>query len=405
MNISFNNFDKDDYVSVMRAFDKEFMEVPFTDSKRFRTVKKFVPFNIRVEKVLQKENLLGSTLLSALIAQCGEICDYFLDGLKNMFKECGIEEYMESAEGKDYSAERYLFEISGIIYDRNIGIMPHTVLKLYGIECPQELAEGFGSLIEKINASTVKRIEEALNEFAKESESSAAGELKKEKESNEKLKKSLDKAEARVKELEKNEKQIREENKLLKGTVETQGAKISELEGEVAVAQKELEKKRSAIDSQIKEIGGLRYELGNARDSLQMLQDKYDALSLEAANKFSLSDEEIKDIAVSAIAHLSTKEHSKSDILEMAKRRFSENDDPKTAWRMLCDDSFNIVSELYTRLTCGGFDFSCFDRFTELESLLLLESAIKQSLYAVAHKILSSADETEPLRGNFTVQD
>ena len=50
------------------------------------------------------------------------------------------------------------------------------------------------------------------------------------------------------------------------------------------------------------------------------------------------------------------------------------------------------------------FDMQLFEKFAEIEGILLLESAIQQSLCSLAHKIMASTDK-DPMNNKFFVND
>ena len=74
------------------------------------------------------------------------------------------------------------------------------------------------------------------------------------------------------------------------------------------------------------------------------------------------------------IGNLSVDEESNENyILALAQKRFSESDNVAVAWRALCEDSIELIDELFETLSNNNFELSYFDKFIELESLLLLE--------------------------------
>ena len=177
---------------------------------------------------------------------------------------------------------------------------------------------------------------------------------------------------------------------------------------DLSAALKEEQDKLAALQdldkSQKTQISNMKIELGKAQAALKESLSQIARLTEEASTKFTVSPEELKAICVAAIDFISLKNASKEDILALAQKRFSESDNVAVAWRALCEDSIELIDELFETLSNNNFELSYFDKFIKLESLLLLELAIKQALCTVAHKTMASSTDGNTSCGNFSVQ-
>ena len=138
-------------------------------------------------------------------------------------------------------------------------------------------------------------------------------------------------------------------------------------------------------------VKGLNENLMELSAELEVANKEIKRLNGELESKISVTSEDIKRICMDAIDQLSVNGQSNNAILDATKKKFEENEDVKTAFSKLTHLSEGIMDELFARFSDDTFDHACFEKFAELESLLMLESAIEKALCTLGHKILSES--------------
>ena len=386
----------------LRWLNREFVVESFDLFPKI--LSRYIKKGFRLERVRNMDNEMYNTVANALYRGDEPITTCFLEAILQLFKDSGIDEYVSNRK-EGVSNEIMLTELMTFVLGNSCPCYPAHVFKLYGVVLTDEETERSNKLYIALTTRLEKGIGQFLEEAKKNAEAECSKLLEAERDKNAQLQKKIDGNDARIKELEKNLRQSKDDNKSLSGEVAPLKERVEELEKELKSVEREVTKKRETIDAQLKELGQLKHDREKHKADYDKLESKYLQLQEEASKKISLDADEIRGICRNAIDCLGVNDGNRAQVLAMAKQRFIESDGTKEAWDKLCDSSAEIVNGLVDKIAEGRFELSDFDSFDELESLLLLESAIKQSLYAVAHKVAASTVEQEPLRGNFTVQD
>ncbi len=392
---------KNDIMTLLEGFDTPFFQGPVRQSPKSFT--KFIPNGFRPEKLSRSQ--LINMFADVLNVRLPGITDYVLDTVQTNFENAGIEAYMNEKIKEGTLAAVHIVALTTIVFDKHMSVPASLILMLYGIDCPAEekqLAEQlYNVLRERITEAEKMGYEEGFEKGG----ASYSSDLEAEKRKVQKLQKTVDNAAVRAKNDEQVAKQQQMEyQKLLTASEKTQ-KQLAERESSLQQTQDALASSRALADQQTLTIADLKQKLNQTAMALDESQAQVHRLTAELEGKIAITAEEMKNICMEAINQFHVQGQRKEDVLALAKQKFAESDDVKTAWKKLCDDSAAIIDELFDLLANNTFTFSLFDKFIELEQLLLIENAIKHSLCLVAHKIMASDTEKDTLYGNFTVQE
>ncbi len=398
--IKFDLFKKDDISLLLEGFDTSFLQVPM--KRPAKSLLKFIPNGFRPEKLARFQ--LTKVFVEALYSREASSTEYIIAEIQRNFDGIGLETYMADKLETEYPINTYIIEISTIIFENHLVIPAHIVLMLYGIDCSEEEKK----LSERLHTAFQAEREDAkqvgLRDGYNKAEAKFASDLEAERKKVAKLQKQVDTASTRAKEDAQAAKQHQAELKKLLDELEQKKKEIADLSAALKEEQDKLAALQDLDKSQKTQISNMKIELGKAQAALKESLSQIARLTEEASTKFTVSPEELKAICVAAIDFISLKNASKEDILALAQKRFSESDNVAVAWRALCEDSIELIDELFETLSNNNFELSYFDKFIKLESLLLLELAIKQALCTVAHKTMASSTDGNTSCGNFSVQ-
>lgn len=398
--IKFDLFKKDDISLLLEGFDTSFLQVPM--KRPAKSLLKFIPNGFRPEKLARFQ--LTKVFVEALYSREASSTEYIIAEIQRNFDGIGLETYMADKLETEYPINTYIIEISTIIFENHLVIPAHIVLMLYGIDCSEEEKK----LSERLHTAFQAEREDAkqvgLRDGYNKAEAKFASDLEAERKKVAKLQKQVDTASTRAKENAQAAKQHQAELKKLLDELEQKKKEIADLSAALKEEQDKLAALQDLDKSQKTQISNMKIELGKAQAALKESLSQIARLTEEASTKFTVSPEELKAICVAAIDFISLKNASKEDILALAQKRFSESDNVAVAWRALCEDSIELIDELFETLSNNNFELSYFDKFIKLESLLLLELAIKQALCTVAHKTMASSTDGNTSCGNFSVQ-
>lgn len=398
--IKFDLFKKDDISLLLEGFDTSFLQVPM--KRPAKSLLKFIPNGFRPEKLARFQ--LTKVFVEALYSREASSTEYIIAEIQRNFDGIGLETYMADKLETEYPINTYIIEISTIIFENHLVIPAHIVLMLYGIDCSEEEKK----LSERLHTAFQAEREDAkqvgLRDGYNKAEAKFASDLEAERKKVAKLQKQVDTASTRTKEDAQAAKQHQAELKKLLDELEQKKKEIADLSAALKEEQDKLAALQDLDKSQKTQISNMKIELGKAQAALKESLSQIARLTEEASTKFTVSPEELKAICVAAIDFISLKNASKEDILALAQKRFSESDNVAVAWRALCEDSIELIDELFETLSNNNFELSYFDNFIKLESLLLLELAIKQALCTVAHKTMASSTDGNTSCGNFSVQ-
>ena len=398
--IKFDLFKKDDISLLLEGFDTSFLQVPM--KRPAKSLLKFIPNGFRPEKLARVQ--LTKVFVEALYSREASSTEYIIAEIQRNFDGIGLETYMADKLETEYPINTYIIEISTIIFENHLVIPAHIVLMLYGIDCSEEEKK----LSERLHTAFQAEREDAkqvgLRDGYNKAEAKFASDLEAERKKVAKLQKQVDTASTRAKEDAQAAKQHQAELKKLLDELEQKKKEIADLSAALKEEQDKLAALQDLDKSQKTQISNMKIELGKAQAALKESLSQIARLTEEASTKFTVSPEELKAICVAAIDFISLKNASKEDILALAQKRFSESDNVAVAWRALCEDSIELIDELFETLSNNNFELSYFDKFIKLESLLLLELAIKQALCTVAHKTMASSTDGNTSCGNFSVQ-
>lgn len=398
--IKFDLFKKDDISLLLEGFDTSFLQVPM--KRPAKSLLKFIPNGFRPEKLARFQ--LTKVFVEALYSREASSTEYIIAEIQRNFDGIGLETYMADKLETEYPINTYIIEISTIIFENHLVIPAHIVLMLYGIDCSEEEKK----LSERLHTAFQAEREDAkqvgLRDGYNKAEAKFASDLEAERKKVAKLQKQVDTASTRTKEDAQAAKQHQAELKKLLDELEQKKKEIADLSAALKEEQDKLAALQDLDKSQKTQISNMKIELGKAQAALKESLSQIARLTEEASTKFTVSPEELKAICVAAIDFISLKNASKEDILALAQKRFSESDNVAVAWRALCEDSIELIDELFETLSNNNFELSYFDKFIKLESLLLLELAIKQALCTVAHKTMASSTDGNTSCGNFSVQ-
>ena len=398
--IKFDLFKKDDISLLLEGFDTSFLQAPM--KRPAKSLLKFIPNGFRPEKLARFQ--LTKVFVDALYSREASSTEYITGEIQRNFDGIGLEAYMSDKIETEYPINTYIIEISTIIFENHLVIPAHIVLMLYGIDCTEEEK----NLSERLHTAFQTEREDAkqvgLRDGYNKAEAKFASDLEAERKKVAKLQKQVDTASTRTKEDAQAAKQHQAELKKLLDELEQKKKEIADLSAALKEAQDKLATLQDLDKSQKTQISNMKIELGKAQASLKDSLSEIARLTEEASSKFTVSPEELKAICADAIEFISLKNASKEDVLALAQKRFSESDNVAAAWQALCEDSIELINELFETLSNNNFELSYFDKFIELESLLLLELAIKQALCTVAHKTMASSANGNTSCGNFSVQ-
>lgn len=403
--ISFDLFKKDDLSLLLNSFDTDFLQMPM--KRPSKSLLEFIPNGFRPEKLARFQ--LDKVYVNALYSRESSASDYLLNELLRNFEEYGIDEYMKDKIGSEYQVSKQIIEIATITYEAGMVIPAHTILMLYGVQCSEEEKQLSTNLHSVVHSKRDEGEKNAFEDGFAQGEKKMESELESERKKVAKLQKNLDNAAAKQKDNQQNS--DAQQIEMQKLTLDNQS-----LSAELDEKIKRIEELEPALESLMEDIASLSTINENQKETIDSLSSELNSIKSEltaqktslpnepVVTKVELSSDELRDICLDAI-NLFTGDNSNRDkILALAKEKITDSEDVKESWLKLCADSSVIIDELYTLMLQNTFDMQLFEKFAEIEGILLLESAIQQSLCSLAHKIMASTDK-DPMNNKFFVND
>lgn len=391
-------FKKEDILVLLDSFSTSFLQEPM---KRLpKSLAKYTPKGFRPEKLAR--NQLIKTYTDALSAGEGSLAEYLFFELNQHFKIAGTDKLVESFKDKDMTNCAKIIEVSINIIECGLAIHPHTVLMLYGINCTEEEKK----LSLRLQTTIMQQLEEekqhSYDDGVAKGGSSVVSDLEAETKKCNKLTKTVERITATNEELTKENKRLTGINEELSKSVEKKSKKIIDLTAEKDSLEIKVEKLKEELHGKELEISLLEDALNDKRCEIISKSDQIESLINQISSKVLFSTDEIKEMCENAISLFKCQD--KENILELAKKKFSQSVNVQDAWKSLCADSVALINEIFKLLSSNSFEMIYYDKFAELEALLLLESAIEQALKSMAHKVMATTPSNNSIVNKITVQ-
>ncbi|MBQ2988571.1 MAG: hypothetical protein IJD59_05660 [Clostridia bacterium] len=382
--IQFDLFKKDDFILLLDSFDTVFLQYPMKHPPK--SVQKYIPKGFRPEK-LTRFHLL-KVYADALNAKETFLTVFIQEEIERRFRESGIEAYFSEKNGLTEAKDRYILELSALIMEKDMVLPAHLALMLFGVPCSQEEKALSQRLHEVYRRQTETAEKMGREEGIREGEEKSAEELETEKRKSAKLQKTVDAMTKKSLEDAQTIEQWKKENETL-----------SSANG---VAQRMIDDLKAESNRQTQEILALERKEAEILIEQDKLLQKVRSMESEI-REMEISEALLKEICQKAIAMLATEHEKRERSLSLAKTIFTRGEDVPTAWRLLCEESASKIENACHRLTAKEADSALQESFAEVESLLLLQSAIQKCLCALTYRQLADRTAAGNGEGGYTV--
>ncbi len=385
--IKFDLLKKEDIGVLLEGFETTFLQLPM--KRASKDVMKFIPKGFRAEKLGRLQ--LIKVFTEALLSKEGSITAYVESEIQRNFDSLSIESYMSERVGKEYPTGTFIVELSTIIFETGMVIPAHIVLMLYGIECSEQEKELSTKLYKAFCDQKNEAEQKGFDSGYSKGKAEITSELEAEQKKNAKLQKSIDSLSAKTRDDKKSKNSEKDVDSLVSEN-EEQSLRIQNLEkllreqdDDLHTLYEEGKSLQSDKEALQKANDNLARELKRVLGELQSV--KKEAAEAQATKPVaSIPGEEMKAVCLAAMKLFTSKKADRAVVLENAEKILSEAQDVKGAWEYLNTATLNIIDEINTALLNNSFDVEMSGKFAELESLLLLESAIQRALRELSYE-------------------
>lgn len=396
--ISFALLDKDDLKDLFEGFDTEFLSIPL--KKPSKTLSKFILNGFRSGKM--PRTYLVRMYCDAVSKNEPSICEYVTKEITRNFNERGISNFFTTLDiSNSIATTLALTELTGILLENGFAIPAYTVLLLYGVECTPKMKEASKKLFFTHRSILEKTRDEAVRHGKEQAEVVFNSELEK----------NTKKYQKRVSTLEGQQKELQEKEADYK-------ARIDELEESLGIAQEALKRateNNETLGIQVTALTNTRQtlleELVVKKEQLSKYKDELGELSsvivelraeLAHTKRTEYSDDVLRHLCADVLDELRASSLGNSEILNIAKKKFSEADTVVDAWVQLSSFSEEHIKQIVENITNPQVANTLLDEIEEIEDGILIKFAVLKALKSLLYNELEANEAKRTIAEKFT---
>ena len=405
--ISLALLDRDDLKILFEGFTTDFLSIPL--KKPAKTLVKYVPTGFRIGKL--PRNMLIRMYCDAVTGNEPSILEYVQNEISRNFENRGITDYLKKANlSNPLSVGLAISELQSVLLDNGFTIPSYLVLLLNGIECNAAMKEASKKLYSTFVLIVDKTSEDAEKRGRLDAEVSASAAIdaaektrKKQLKQIENLKNRLaiqqnesKELHTRIDELEENLYQARELESRTAEILESTNKQITTLKNENQRLFDDLTVKNEKMreyDSKLLELERLHQQIIDLRSEL--LQAKEQAYSNAV----------IKRLCAEVLDELRASSLSDNEILNIAKKRFTEADTIVDAWVHISDLSKEHIKEVIDNITNTEECHTTLDEIEEIEDGILIKFAVLKAIKSILYNELETEESKRTIADRFTQKD
>lgn len=401
--ISLQNLSREDLKLLFDGFTTEFLQKPLR--KPSKSLNRYIPNGFRPDKM--PRHMLIKMYCDAVSGQEHSLSKFVTAEIERHFERVGLDEYIKNIQAEDMGCINLaISEISISIWDGGLAIPAHLVLHLYGIICSEKQVAA-SDLLYRTHFDS---LEESKRSGKEEGLAEAAAELQAESKRYAKLQKKTEALEEQSQEQSKSlanlesinialEEQLSEYQELairLQETIEIMSKQIALLKNDLVsqqIASAEKDKQLIEITERSNRIPELEAIISELR------------IALDSAKAMAFTDDVIKRLSMDVLDELRASSLGATEILELAKRRFSEAVSIDEAWQNISNYSDCRITGIISILCSEQYSHKLLDELEEIEDGILIKYAVIKSLKSVLYYGLEELAMRKTISDEFTVKE
>lgn len=394
--ISFDLFEYDDLKILFEGFQVSFLQGPIRRPNN--TLKKYIPKGFRANK-LQK-NQLVKVYCDAISAGEKSLTEYVTKEIQSVFNSTGLNDYLDNNVEEPFVK---MADITTIILNNGLDVPAYVLLLLAGIPCGADLKSSSVNLFK----ASVKACETHFNNGLEKGRLSSEEELLTERQKIEKLEKSEKEYKDKNKELNSIKKRLEDKNDELTNDKALLNTKLNQLDEKIDGFDKIINKAKNDLIETKSDLKKAQSDLKVEKDNNQKLVNslEQEKEEKERALEQAYSDDVIKRLVSEIMDEVKATSLGKKEIIDIAKKRFSEATSIVEGWEALATENKGLVDAIVTSFGEGCYDEQHLDDLEMSEDNLLIQYSVIKALKAVLFNALEKKEVTSGISDKFDKED
>lgn len=405
--INFGLLSKDELKELFNEFNTQYLQQPFKNPSK--DLRKFIPNGFRPNSLSKTQ--IVKVYVDALYAGEISLCRYVSMEIEKNFERSGILDYFTKIgiSGKlTYDQITVVIgNLSAMIWNNEMSISGYLALKLYGVNCTEEqkkmskaLQSAYCTNIEHMKEVGEKKGKEKGEEIAETATKNAEKyitqlilELDSCKQKSAKLLKEKEKVKSECEEL---KTQINGEQK----RIQQEHEKVEQYEKKIITLENDLLHERE--DSKQKD--DIKKQLEKKLQDANKYQEERDALqrALIDAQAMAYSEKVLRIICLDVLDELRSSSLSSKQILEIAKKRFSEADTILEGWKRISAESEINIEKIIIAFAEREFSLEYIDIIEDMEDGILIKYSVLKALKAVLYDAMTKNESKKGISERFS---
>ena len=403
MAIDLSNLKKDELKELFDGFNSDFLNAPLKNPTK--TLKRYIPTGFRSSKVPRQ--LVIHMYCEAILGAEPSLSGYVISEINQVFETAGITTYFEAIDlDEPINQARALVELPAILWRNGITIPAYIVLLLHGIKCDdaQRLAS------QELNSAHFEAMGIAVQDGERRGRQESEAAHRSVSEAADKNSKKLQK---RIGAL---EKQLTQHHSAYS---ELQ-AKMDTLQEELSSAQENVDRLQMLNDAARKQIVSLTNEnsdkqgqLSSMGETIRSYDDKLAKMAklettiselrseLVLAKEREYSEAVLQRLCAEVIDELRASSPSNNEILNIAKKKFSEATSVESAWIEISNFSESHIKAIIRSIASANVNSATLDEIEEIEDGILIKFAVVKALKSLIYNELEATESQRTIADKF----
>lgn len=402
--ISLALLDKDDLKILFEGFNTDFLSIPL--KKPAKTLVKYVPTGFRIGKL--PRNMLIRMYCDAVKSNEPSISEFVKNEISQNFEDRGINDYLKNVDLADpLSVGLAISELQSILLENGFTIPSYIVLLLNGVECNEaiksasrKLYSTHVSLVEKASEDSEKRGKADAEAASVAAIDAAEKNRKKLLKRIEDLEKQLTGSQNESKELHEKYDELEESLCHARESESSAAEKIESLNKQIITLKNENQKLLNDLASNGEKMREYDSKLSELEKLHQQILELHSELS--QAKEKAYSDVVIQRLCSEVLDELRASSLSGNEILNIAKKRFTDSDTIVDAWVHISGFSEEHIKEVIDNITNSNENQTTLDVIEEIEDGILIKFAVLKAIKSIIYNELETEETKRTIADKFT---